>query len=226
MSETDSFETDELLAQPPDGMRRVPQQERSRRMVNAIVDAAHMILLEHGREGLTTTILEQVSGVSKASIYQYFPNLNAVIAEVFHLVIRRCQIHGYREYPYDQQQTVFSFTEWLIDWALEVHRSVIKVDRDFYFRYCEFYDMWQELDRNLGPDDSTEHFIYEQLMKCSDFKASSNDMMLVHAIGRSAQFMVYSLIRDNPEFLDRPSFKEMLIRMSYAIFSEDNIITK
>jgi len=217
----DNIDTNLQLIRPPDTMRRTPQQERSRRMVNAIVDAAYKILLEHGRESLSTTSLELVSGVPKSSIYQYFPNLDAVVAEVFHSVIRTCQIKGYKEYPYDKQQTVLSFTTWLIDWALEVHQSVIKVDREFYLRYSGFYDMWDELDKNLHPKDSTEHFIYEQLKKCVDFKSSKNDLMLVHALGRSAQFMVYSLIIDNPNFLGDPNFRKMLIRMSYAIFDEN-----
>jgi len=216
-------ETEEDI-RPPDSMRRTPQQERSRRMVDAIVQAAHNILSECGRDGLSTTSLEVVSGVSKASIYQYFPNLDSVVAEVFHYVIRASQLKGYKDFPYEKSMTVLEFTTWLLDWAISVHRSVIKLDSDFYLRYSGFYDMWRELDKNLKPGgDSTEHFIYEQLQRCSDFKSSDKDMMLVHALGRAAQYMVYSMSRDNPEFLDDPEFRDILIRMSYAIFGQDSL---
>lgn len=216
-------ETEDLI-RPPDSMRKTPQQERSRRMVDAIVMAAHNILSEYGRDGLSTTSLEVVSGVTKPSIYQYFPNLDSIVAEVFHYVIRASQLKGYKDFPYDKSMTVLEFTTWLLDWAISVHKSVIKLDPDFYLRYSGFYDMWRELDKNLKPGDSTEHFIHEQLHRCSDFKSSEKDMMLVHALGRSAQYMVYSLSRDNPEFLDDPEFRKILIRMTYAIFGEDSLV--
>tara|TARA_R110000772_G_scaffold226474_1_gene337179 strand:+ start:65094 stop:65276 length:183 start_codon:yes stop_codon:yes gene_type:complete len=53
----------------PAGLRREPKQERSRRMVLAVEQAARKILLETGSEALRTTSLELVSGVPKASIY-------------------------------------------------------------------------------------------------------------------------------------------------------------
>ena len=46
----------------PAGLRREPKQERSRRMVLAVEQAARKILLETGSEALRTTSLELVSG--------------------------------------------------------------------------------------------------------------------------------------------------------------------
>ncbi|MFT6593493.1 MAG: AcrR family transcriptional regulator, partial [Zhongshania sp.] len=175
------------LIRPNDAMRRQPKQDRSIKVVNAIVEAAHSILLEHGRGALSTTTLEVVSGVPKSSIYQYFPNLDTIVFEVYRLVIRTQHLKGYQEFPRDKEHTVLSFIYWLLDWSIEIHRKVLEVDKTLLVEHKGFLDAWQELDVNIAPESSTESFIYEQLKLCSDFKPSSNDMLRVHALGRAAQ---------------------------------------
>lgn len=62
--------------------RKQPRQARSRALVDAILDAAAHILSRHGREALTTNAVAVKAGVSIGSLYQYFPNREAVIAAV------------------------------------------------------------------------------------------------------------------------------------------------
>ncbi len=62
--------------------RKAPRQERSRALVEAIVEAGTRILVRQGREALTTNSVAAVAGVSIGSLYQYFPNREAIIAEV------------------------------------------------------------------------------------------------------------------------------------------------
>lgn len=62
--------------------RKTPRQERSRVLVEAILDAASRILVLQGREGVTTNGVAVVAGVSIGSLYQYFSNREAIIAAV------------------------------------------------------------------------------------------------------------------------------------------------
>ncbi len=62
--------------------RKSPQQERSRFTVDAILEAAAYILVRRGYEGLTTNRIAERAGVNVASLYQYFPNKEAVLAEL------------------------------------------------------------------------------------------------------------------------------------------------
>ncbi|RDK03098.1 TetR/AcrR family transcriptional regulator [Paraburkholderia lacunae] len=55
-------------------MRKVPRQQRSRAMVDAIVEAATRILGRRGWAAFTTNEVAQAAGVSVGSLYQYFPN--------------------------------------------------------------------------------------------------------------------------------------------------------
>lgn len=60
--------------------RKKPIQSRSRETVRAILEAAARILATEGPDGLTTNRVAKVAGVSIGSLYQYFPDRNAVVA--------------------------------------------------------------------------------------------------------------------------------------------------
>src|ERR1017187_3771063 len=70
------------ISEPRQGLRarRDPAQERSRQTVDAIVEAAGRLLVEHGRLGVTTNAVAERAGVSIGSLYQYFPNKEAIFA--------------------------------------------------------------------------------------------------------------------------------------------------
>ena len=212
--------SEHLILRPCDEMRRQPKQARAKKAVNAIVESAHHILLEHGRDALSTTSLEVLSGVPKSSIYQYFPNLDAIVFEVFRRVIRDQHIEGFRAFPGEREATVSNFIEWLLDWSIDIHRKILALDRQLLLDHKGFWDAWEELNVNLAPENSSESFIYEKLKSCSDFVPSRHDRLRVRALGRAAQLMVYSLITDDIDFLDDPAFRPMLANMCYGIFSE------
>jgi AcrR family transcriptional regulator len=59
--------------------RRAPRQRRSADTVEVILQAAERVLVERGRHALTTTRVAKVAGVSVGSIYQFFPNKEALV---------------------------------------------------------------------------------------------------------------------------------------------------
>jgi AcrR family transcriptional regulator len=62
--------------------RKRPRQERSRFTVEAILEAAADILVRDGYERLTTNRIADRAGVNVASLYQYFPGKEAIVAEL------------------------------------------------------------------------------------------------------------------------------------------------
>lgn len=67
--------------QQPPAPRKKPRQERSRQTVRAIREACGKVLRREGHEALTTERIAEVAGVNIASLYQYYPNKEAVIAD-------------------------------------------------------------------------------------------------------------------------------------------------
>ncbi len=59
--------------------RKVPVQARSAASVDAILEATVQVLLQVGKERLTTTRVALRAGVSVGTLYQYFPNKSALL---------------------------------------------------------------------------------------------------------------------------------------------------
>ncbi|MES2035955.1 MAG: TetR/AcrR family transcriptional regulator [Pseudomonadota bacterium] len=60
--------------------RKIPRQGRSRATVDAILDACAEGLTSRGYEALTTNAISERAGVSIGTLYEYFPNREAIAA--------------------------------------------------------------------------------------------------------------------------------------------------
>ncbi|WP_227287767.1 TetR/AcrR family transcriptional regulator [Boseongicola sp. H5] len=58
---------------------RKPKQSRSKATVAAILEAAAQILAKEGWDGFNTNVVAQRAGVSIGSLYEYFPNKQALV---------------------------------------------------------------------------------------------------------------------------------------------------
>lgn len=59
--------------------RKTASQSRSRATVEALLDATARILVREGYDGVSTNRIAAVAGVSIGSLYQYFPNKEALV---------------------------------------------------------------------------------------------------------------------------------------------------
>ncbi|MDE1173631.1 MAG: TetR/AcrR family transcriptional regulator [Parvibaculaceae bacterium] len=87
--------------------RKRPVQERARQRVSRILEATAELLEERGSVGLTTNHIADRAEVNIASLYQYFPNKQAVV-----MALADRMIHEY-------QQIYASFPDefaWAADW--------------------------------------------------------------------------------------------------------------
>ena len=64
--------------------RKRPKQERSGATVEAILEAAAQIFERHGYAAGTTNRIAARAGVSIGSLYQYFPNKDAILVALVH----------------------------------------------------------------------------------------------------------------------------------------------
>jgi AcrR family transcriptional regulator len=62
--------------------RKKPQQRRSRVTIDTIFEATIQVLLANGLDKVTTIQIAERAGVSVGSLYQYFPNKNALLAAI------------------------------------------------------------------------------------------------------------------------------------------------
>ena len=64
-------------------LRRTPMQARGQATFEGILDATAALLERVGGEGLTTNLIARAADVNVATLYQYFPNKQAVLLELF-----------------------------------------------------------------------------------------------------------------------------------------------
>ena len=62
--------------------RKTPVQARSQATVDTILDAAARVLVRDGYGAFTTNRVAARAGVSVGSLYQYFPNKEALLAKL------------------------------------------------------------------------------------------------------------------------------------------------
>jgi AcrR family transcriptional regulator len=67
--------------------RKTPRQARSQATIDAIIEAAAQLIGHEGLDGFNTNAVADRAGVSIGSLYQYFPNKDAIMAAL----IRRTQ---------------------------------------------------------------------------------------------------------------------------------------
>lgn len=63
----------------PPRLRRRPQQARSQRRVEHVLDTADRVLAEEGADALTTTRVAEAADISVGSLYQWFPDKGAIL---------------------------------------------------------------------------------------------------------------------------------------------------
>lgn len=62
--------------------RRKPRQERARMTVDAILEATAQLLVDDGMAQLSTNKVARRAGVSIGTLYQYFPDKEAIVEEL------------------------------------------------------------------------------------------------------------------------------------------------
>lgn len=64
-------------------LRRTPMQARGQATFERILDSTAALLEEVGGERITTNLIANAAGVNVATLYQYFPNKQTVLLELF-----------------------------------------------------------------------------------------------------------------------------------------------
>jgi AcrR family transcriptional regulator len=71
--------------------RRTPLQDRSRRRVEQILDAAAEVFIDRGYDAATTEEIARLAGTSIGSVYQFFPNKLAIFNAIALRYVERAQ---------------------------------------------------------------------------------------------------------------------------------------
>lgn len=126
----------------PDAFRRRPRQSRGQARVELLLDAAAAVIAEHGIEAATAEAIAQRARTAKGSLYQFFPNRDAVLAALALRYADEMRAIHERAFPIDPQGLPL---DRLID-------RIVKPLADFHDRTPAFRRVFASHD---GPPDDT-----------------------------------------------------------------------
>jgi AcrR family transcriptional regulator len=112
--------------------RKKPAQKRAHATVDAILQATTYILVRSGWEKLTTNRIAERAGINIASLYQYFPNKEAIVAELQRRqVAKACAAVPEALVQSRERSNLRDLLHWLVHRAVQEYRTAPALHRAF-----------------------------------------------------------------------------------------------
>ena len=198
--------------------RKRPRQHRSRALVEAIREACLKILEQEGPDRLTTERIADVAGVNIASLYQYFPNKEAVLAEVYEE--RMAGLLAQTESEFERihaltDQGVEATLAAIIDLEATLLLQLYRMYPDFYLQYQQSLDIRarvNQLTQSLANPSWEEWFPGFLRRHRQQLRAGPIDTMAFIA-RRSLDASLQSALAERPEALEDPTFRREVLSL-------------
>lgn len=120
-------------------MRKKPRQDRSKVMVQNLIDATAVTIAEHGLAGATAARIAARAGVSPGSLYQYFDCKEDLYAATLEQIANGLQALIHTQIEQLPDKTVEAFVRDLLDAVW----SFLEADNQ---RYMQITRYWAQMD--------------------------------------------------------------------------------
>ena len=195
-------------------LRKRPTQSRSRALVEAVEQACLRILDEAGETALTVARIAEVSGVAVGSIYQYFPNKDAIVALLYERVLD------------EESENLFRMRERLVGVPLKaalrdilaniirVETRLFRLNKAFHLRYHSalHLGMWR------GPYHTAGEFIeatWLPLLHMYQHEITTEHPALAaYLLGQGLRSVIRSVLEDMPAQLESSALLDSLVAMA------------
>jgi len=107
----------------PPARRRQPTQSRAQETVKSILDAVVQLLKRGGAMAITTNRIAETAGVSIGSVYQYFPDKQAIFIALHEQHIHQVDQALLRKIDENAGESLDHLIAGLLDGMIEVHTS-------------------------------------------------------------------------------------------------------
>ena len=212
---TDDYSRDPSVPQvEPPRPRKLPQQSRSRMLVDSVKEACLKILKDKGPRALTATEIAEVSGVAMGSIYQYFPNVDAIVATVYEALIEDdIRIAQARQTELRHGLGLEDSMRAVIRGTLSFHRRMLRLDQEFHQRFYQTFDLQNWFNRVNDDPHASRNAIYDILIAHKEEVALRNPEMEAFVITACLQATVLDAVKYHPEYFESADFADYLHRI-------------
>lgn len=203
-------------------MRKQPQQQRARNVVDSILEATHLCIAEHGLLNVTTPKISEKSGVSVGSIYQYFGNKEEIIQE---LLRRKSEQLGLALKQIAISQEGLSLNE-IIPLSIQFGFDMMKADGGFFI---EVLKHWHGYNNSEAAKVLEKHFyevglyVFSRFFKDWSFEVLKNKS---YVIINSTLFTMMRYVSHNNFLISEQQLKKELTLMILAYLEQDTNIVQ
>lgn len=195
--------------------KKTPKQGRSVHLVAAIREACLRILDSEGVDALTTNRIAEVAGVGVSSVYQYFPNKEAILAAVYDDLLAREGAALNAPDGAAQPQASPQALQFLIQRGIDQRRRFLRLAPDFYRKYHREFQLAARFgadtpEQGLHRAMAAAGIMFEQL---GEALRVPNDRVAQFLFIRGVGAIIDRAAEEEPDLLDDPDFHAALTDM-------------
>ena len=215
MANRKSIREDEKAKAALPAPRKLPSQSRSRSLVAALVEACLQILEKEGADALTVNRLSEVSGVAVGSIYQYFPNKEAVVSLAFdHILHEEATVHVPALRERIAGMPLAAALREILANMIRQELRLQRLNREFHLKYHPEL----QVGLRLGPYQNTSEYVDEAwgafVRLYVPALDSAHSDMAAYMLGMAMRATIRVALEDVPERVSQSAFLDCLQGMA------------
>ncbi len=198
-------------------MRKQPQQQRAKKIVDDILEATQLCIAEQGIMQITTPKIAEKSGVSVGSIYQYFENKDEIIQE---LLRRKSENLGMAFKQIAIAQENLTLAE-IVPISIQFGFDMMKADDGFFM---EVLKHWHGYNNSEAAQILEKHFfevgmyVFNRYFQQWNFETLRNKSFVII---NSTLFTMMRYVSNNSFLISEQQLKKELSQMILAYLAYD-----
>lgn len=197
--------------------RKQASQARSSATVHAIMRATARILVKRGYQSTTTNHIAEAAGVSVGSLYQYFPNKEAIVAALLDEHLEATQEFLRRGTANALEQPLEDAARGLIEGLLAAHR----VDPDLHRVFVEELPRIATFERIHQLEQETLALVRAYIeVRLPDLKKQRNLDTVAFVIVHAVEAVTHGVVLFRPDLLEDRTFVDEIVRLVVRYVTE------
>jgi len=189
--------------------RKQPKQRRASVTVEAILTATARILVRDGFERATTNRIADEAGVSVGSLYQYFPNKEALVAVLMERHVREMYAVLEREIARLSSLPLRRAVRELVDLMVQAHAVEPKLHRVF----AEQVPRVGQLKRIVEVERRFEMLTRDVLERLGDRVRPRNLAMAAFVVIQAVEALTHAAVLYHPDKLGSDEFTDEVVEL-------------
>ena len=197
--------------------RRHPRQQRADRTIRTLLDATARVLVRDGYDGASTNKIAREAGMSIGTLYQYFPNKEAIVLALarrtgeHEVAAVRETLTQLSEAPLPQ------VAEQLITLLIERHRVEPALHRVFITQVPQT----GKLAAIREMDDRAAALLGDYLRSRRPHLTDTAIERQLFVVMHAAEGLVHQAVIERPEYLEDPAFARELVQLIVSYLGDD-----